>query len=270
MTVSTISPALRPALPSPAVPSHAESAARVWRDVVLALLRAAAVASVYALYAAARNRHGESSAGAVALAQQHAGAVASLETALGLPPEAALQALALHARWLVQLAGAFYGTAHFAVTLAVLIVLLARRPDRLIREGTALAGTTFAAVAVFALYPVAPPRLMPAGVGAQDTLATVGGVWSYDHGVLEHISDPFAAMPSLHLAWATWCAVVLWRLAPGLRHPRAWRLAAPVYPMLTLGAVLVTGNHWYLDTVAGVVLALAGSAATAWIWRGQP
>ena len=61
------------------------------------------------------------------------------------------------------------------------------------------------------LYPVAPPRLAGPDTGTVDTLATVGGVWSYDHGVLERISDPYAALPSLHPAWATWCGLLLWR-----------------------------------------------------------
>lgn len=251
MAVTTFCPATRPGRVS-----HAESAADVWRDVVVALSRAAGVAGVYAAYAAARNLHGQASAGAAALAERHAGTVVAVESWLGLPPEHTLQSLALRLPPLVKLAGAYYGTAHFAVTLGVLVLLLLRRPAQLVRDGTALAVTTFAAVAVFTVYPVAPPRLMPVGVGAVDTLATIGGVWSYDHGVLERISDPYAAMPSLHLAWATWCAVALWRLAPTLRRPRLWRTLAPAYPVLTLLAVLVTGNHWYLDTVAGTALSL--------------
>jgi membrane-associated phospholipid phosphatase len=92
-------------------------------------------------------------------------------------------------------------------------------------------------------------------------MATVGGLWSYNNGVMEHISDPFAAMPSLHIAWATWCSVALW---PLLR--RRWQRSLLVgYPFLTAFTVLATGTHWLLDLVAG-----GAALAMAWLllrWR---
>lgn len=220
-------------------------------------LRLLAVAALYALYAYARNQHGVASAAAWQSAQAHADGIVALQQWLQLPHERDLQQLVLGQGWLVRASGAYYGSAHFLVTAGLLLLLVLRRPDRLDRWGITLGVSTFAAVAVFASYPVAPPRLMPPGEATVDTLAVVGGVWSYDHGVLERISDPFAALPSLHLAWATWCALVLWSLADGSRRARAWRAAAVAHPVLTLVTVLVTGNHWYVDAVAGTALVLA-------------
>ena len=227
------------------------------RRPVVVVLRAAALVALYLLYAHARNAHGVASADAWETARRHADALVALQDALHLPPERDVQALVLGSEWLVRACGAFYGTAHFAVTVGVVLLLVVARSDLLVHWATVLVGSTFVAVGVFALHPVAPPRLMPDGQRTVDTLATVGGVWSYDHGVLERISDPFAALPSLHLGWATWCALVLWVVAAGTVHRRAWRAVAVAHPSLTLVAVLVTGNHWYVDAVAGVLLVLA-------------
>ena len=229
------------------------------RRLVLAL-RLVALVALYLLYAHARNAHGVASAGAWETATAHAEDLVALQTALRLPPEHEVQALVLGSEWLVRLSGAFYGTAHFAVTVGVVALLAARHADLLVRQVTVLVASTFVAVGVFALHPVAPPRLMPDGTRTVDTLATVGGVWSYDHGVLERISDPFAALPSLHLGWATWCALAIWALAARSARRRAWRAVAVAHPVLTLGAVLVTGNHWYVDAVAGTALVLAVAA----------
>lgn len=228
---------------------------------MLIAARMAAVVGLYALYAHARNTHGLASEAAWRTAQAHADVLVAVQTALHLPPERELQQLVLGSEALVRVSGAYYGSAHFLGTAAVLALLVLRGGGLLNRLGATLGLSTFVAVGVFVLYPVAPPRLMPPDTATVDTLATVGGVWSYDHGVLERISDPFAAMPSLHLAWATWCGLALWALARSARRPRAWQGAAVAHPVLTLVSVLVTGNHWYVDAVAGVLLVLA----VAWL-----
>lgn len=156
----------------------------------------------------------------------------------------------------MRASGAHYGSAHFLLTVAVLVWLALRRPRAFDRVAAVLAISTFVGVAVFAFYPVAPPRLMPPGLATVDTLAVYGGLLSYDHGVLEHISDPLAALPSLHLAWATWVALAL-RVTT-----RGWaRVAGLTHVVLTLVSVLVSGNHWYADALAGTALVLLVAAA---------
>lgn len=182
----------------------------------------------------------------------------AVQEALGLPSERDLQEPFLRWDLLVRASGAFYGSAHFLVTVGTLLFLALRRPRHVDRWGGVLAVTTFAAVLCFVLLPTAPPRLMPPGsspeIATVDTLAVVGGLVSYDHGVLERISDPFAAMPSLHVAWAVWCALALWS-SGALRVPRAG-LWLSLHPALTVFTVVVTGNHWLLDLVAGAALVL--------------
>jgi membrane-associated phospholipid phosphatase len=61
-------------------------------------------------------------------------------------------------------------------------------------------------------------------------------------------ANQFGAMPSLHLAWAAWCSLALWRMST-----RTWvRALALLYPLLTTFAVLATGNHYLLDVLAGL------------------
>ncbi|MHB8234824.1 MAG: phosphatase PAP2 family protein, partial [Solirubrobacteraceae bacterium] len=73
-------------------------------------------------------------------------------------------------------------------------------------------------------------------------------------GALASAANQLAAMPSLHMAWAGWCTLALWR---GSKRPLV-RVLAAIYPCLTAFAVLATGNHFLLDIVAGLVaLALA-------------
>ena len=69
---------------------------------------------------------------------------------------------------------------------------------------------------------------------------------------MQKVSNQYAAMPSLHFAWSTWCALVL---VPTVRN-RALKWLAAAYPGLTLFAIVVTGNHFWLDA--------AGMWAGAW------
>jgi hypothetical protein len=180
--------------------------------------------------------------------------VLSAEKQLHIGAEHGLQVAALHATWLIRSANVFYGSAHFLVTAAVLIWLYRRQPDRYRRWRTVLAIGTGLALIGFIVFPVLPPRMLPPTYGFQDTLHSLGGLWSFNSGVVEHISDPFAAMPSLHLCWATWCTAVL---VPGLRH--RWSKALAIsYPIVTAVVVVVTGNHYLLDLVGGVACLAIG------------
>ena len=101
----------------------------------------------------------------------------------------------------------------------------------------------------FLLYPVAPPRFLP-GVGFVDSVAEAG--FGPTHGG-PVTADQFGAFPSLHLAWAVWTAVVACRLTFIKTLRRLWLC----YPAITAAVVVVTGNHYLLDVLAGALVALA-------------
>ena len=86
-------------------------------------------------------------------------------------------------------------------------------------------------------------------------LQQVGGLWSFRTPAIERISDPFAALPSLHLVWATWCAFALY---PAVAYRRWLRAAVIGYPVVTAAVVIVTANHYLLDVIAGVAVAAIG------------
>ena len=73
------------------------------------------------------------------------------------------------------------------------------------------------------------------------------------------LTNEYAAMPSLHVAWALWCG---WQVAAYARHK--WvRVVGVLYPVSTVIAVMGTGNHFFLDVVGGVVVLLLAAVLVA-------
>lgn len=225
---------------------------RWWLEIPLAV-------AFYWAYATIRDLHGTATAHAARLAREHGFAVLHAEQALGIDVERGVQTVVMHSRPFVVAMDVFYGTGHFLFTAGVFFWLLFRGSPQIYRRArNVLAIGTAIALVGFALYATMPPRLMPPSVKTIDTLDAVGGLWSYNHGVLEHISDPFAAMPSLHVVWASWVAYAL-----TLRmHSSRWRWLFWLYPAITSFVIIATGTHWTLDLAGGaLVFAIAVWAA---------
>jgi membrane-associated phospholipid phosphatase len=211
--------------------------------------------ALYVAYDATRDlKHGS-----VLTADHHGWQLLHWEEAAHLAPEHALNQELWHAAPLAVLAAYFYATLHFLVTPGVLVWLYRRHPRSYRRARTVLASATVMALVGFWLFPTTPPRLLP-GSGIRDTLADVHqwGWWSGPTSAprgLGSLANEFAAMPSLHLAWALWAG---WLIA---RHARRLtpRIAGLAYPVLIAVVVMSTGNHYLLDVLAGV--ALMGVAA---------
>jgi PAP2 superfamily len=225
-------------------------AQRWWLEIPLAVL-------FYAVYARIRDWNGSATSHHVTLARNHGYDVLRAEKWLHLDLEKGAQTVFLPAHGLIRAMNVFYGTAHFLITLGVFVwLLLASSPAFFRRARNVLAIGTAIGLVCFALYPTMPPRLMPPGVNTVDTMDVVGGLWSYNRGVLEHIADPFAAMPSLHIVWSSWVAYVIWSRLNQSSH-RRWRHVAWLYPAATALIVVVTGTHWVLDLVGGAVVFVA-------------
>jgi hypothetical protein len=82
----------------------------------------------------------------------------------------------------------------------------------------------------------------------------VGGLWSFDSKKLDSVSNQYAAMPSLHIGWSTWCMLVLLRFA----KRRRTKILAVAYPILTLTAIVATANHYIIDAAGGLAIVGAG------------
>jgi hypothetical protein len=246
--------------PPPASPVDPSSNPVRWaREVGL-------IVGFYLLYSLVRNRFGSAS---VAAADAYANAVRviDLERAFGIFNEADVQSWFLGAPGFLRAVNIYYGTLHFIVPIGVLAFLALRHPAAYRFWRTTILATTAVALVGFALMPLMPPRLLcecPYGAGTVaaadgqpvfvDTLAEFGGLWSFDSSTVQAVSNQYAAMPSLHVGWALWCALAM---LPFLR--RWWAKALAVaYPGATTLAVVITGNHFWLDAVGGVAVVAVG------------
>ncbi len=191
----------------------------------------------------------------------HGRQILSAESALGIDPERALDHwLALH-HTLGLVLSDYYDNAHFIVTLGLLGWLWWKRADIYRPLRSMLVLVNVLAFLVFWLFPVAPPRMLG---GFTDVVAQSGAFGSWHSGSLASHANQLAAMPSLHIAWALWCTLVVWRLSR-----RVWlRALAVLYPCITGFAVLSTGNHYVFDIVAGA-LTLAAAVLLVRLYAAQ-
>lgn len=209
-------------------------------------VEAALVAGFYQWYSAARYLVG----GSMAAAQRNAMHVVAWERTLGIFNESSVQAAAVAHPALVHAAAYYYGTAHFIVPTVALVVLYRRDRGRYVTWRNALAWTSVLAVAAFALFPTMPPRLL--GPAFHFTGVSAPGL---DRPVVPALYNGFAAMPSLHAAYASWAVAALWPVL------RSWwaRALFVAHFVVTVAVVIVTANHFYLDVFGGVVVMAIGT-----------
>jgi hypothetical protein len=156
----------------------------------------------------------------------------------------------------------YYTSFHFVVPLSVLAVLYWRRPVDYRWARASLGFTTLLALVGFWLYPLAPPRLMPA-LGVIDTVHGAQDFSKPDYGTLTALTNQYAAMPSLHFGWSLWCGVVIAVIAP-----KWWMKGLGLlHPFFTVSAIVGTGNHWVLDAVGGAVV-VAGGFGLSYLFQG--
>lgn len=215
------------------------------------LIEVAVLGTVFLLYELGRHavRARES------LAFDDAELLIALQKNLLLPRETTVQGWFLgHDAWLTA-ANVFYVSVHFPATIAFLVWLWACRPRVYSWARTALVSTTMVALLLHVTFPLAPPRMMP---GFVDTMAVYGPT-AYGEGT-ETVANQFAAMPSLHAAWAFVVGLVMFQV---VRHRARWLFL--LHPALTVLVVVVTANHYWLDVVAaGFLVWLAVLAQSAW------
>ncbi len=237
--MALLAPPCPSATPEPAdTKPTAFRAPRLWREILL-------VIAFYGAYTLVRLLipHDEPAAYA------HAGQVLRLEHALGLDFELSLNHALMHSEGLARLANAFYATAHFVVTLTVLVWLYRQRPRYFRWLRTSLMLATGIALIGFWVYPLAPPRFL-GGQGFVDPVTAFHTFGLYSSPQAGSMTNQFAAMPSMHAGWSLWCAVAVVTLS---RRPLI-KMAAALYPIVTLMVIFSTANHYLLDAVAGVTV----------------
>ncbi len=193
-------------------------------------------------------------------AETDAGTVVRLERSLHVFDEATIQHAAGHVAGLPTFLGYAYVSLHLAGTVAVLVWVYRRRRDAYARLRNTLALTSGLAIAGYALFPTAPPRL--AGVGIADTVTRSTAV-DLHSTLVSRLYNPYAAVPSVHIAFSLTVGFAIVRLA---RRP-LWRVAGALYPAFVLFVIVATGNHFFFDAAAGSAVAAIALAATAFAPR---
>lgn len=219
-----------------------ESKRRIAGELLIGLL-------VFGLYSLVQMMHGPAREHA---ADRHGRDIFDLERRLHLDVEPALN------RWLAPhdvlrtLANYEYAITYVVAAGITLVWLYARRPDRYREMRNSFVVLNLLGIATFALYPVAPPRLL-AGTHFIDTVRE-GHTWgSWGSPLVTH-ANQLAAMPSLHVAWALWVSVVL----AELRHTRTVQAVSLVHVGVTLFVIMATANHFLLDAVGGALVVWLG------------
>ncbi len=146
-----------------------------------------------------------------------------------------------------------YSNLHLPLIIGTMVWVFTQRRSQWNLYRNWFLAMNFIAVIVFALLPTAPPRMIfTSGVADINFL----------HGVREHIlengvlANPFAAMPSLHFAYALFIGIILFALG----RQRWLRYGGFSYAVLVLVAIVATGNHFIIDAFAGGLVVLA-----AWV-----
>ncbi len=181
-------------------------------------------------------------------AEADASRIVRLERSLHVFDEATIQHAAAQVGGLPTFLGYAYVSLHLAGTVAVLIWVYRRRRDAYARLRNTLALASGLAIAGYALFPTAPPRL--AGIGVRDTVSSTTAV-DLHSTLVSSLYNPYAAVPSVHIVFSVIVGVAVARLA---RRP-LWRAAGAVYPVFVLFVIVATGNHFFFDAAAGAAVA---------------
>ncbi|MFJ3668264.1 phosphatase PAP2 family protein [Streptomyces sp. NPDC090106] len=224
---------------------------RLWFEILL-------IAVSYWTYSLIRNAVPEQKAEAL----RNADWIWRVEHDLGIAVEQSVNHAVNSVGWLIVGMNYYYATLHFVVTLGVLVWLFRSHPGRYAATRTVLFATTGVALVGYYLFPLAPPRLMN-GTGFIDTVVVHRTWGSMASGDLKHMSNQYAAMPSMHIGWSVWSGLTIFALASV-----PWvRVLGLLYPTATLVVIVATANHFWLDAVGGL-LCLAFGFTVARLWYG--
>jgi membrane-associated phospholipid phosphatase len=202
---------------------------------------------------------------------EHARWLLEIEQKLGLDWELRVQQATVHHEWLVQAANNYYVYGFLPVLVFCTILGAWRAPAAFAWWRSVFAISLMLALVGFAVFPLTPPRLLPPSYGYVDTLLLYGPHYYGDatgsslfnaYGSIPSVVNVYAAMPSMHIAWSIVAGALLIAIARG--RWLAWVIAV-LHPTLMAIAVVLTGNHYVLDIVFGII-ALLISIGLARFW----
>ena len=239
---------------------------RGWRD---ALLQVGLFLLVYQGYQVVRGLVD----GKEAIAMANGERLIDLERSLGTFFEPGLQQALLDQRWLIDIANFAYFNTHFVVTTAFLGWLYLFRNEFFPFVRNMFMIAMVLALVGYAAFPTAPPRFFPE-YGFTDTVASFTGI-EQDEAAASFLVNPFAAVPSMHIAFALMLAAP----AAALSRTALARGLWSAYPLVVFFVIVVTANHYWFDAAAGAAVAclaavgahqLARLRHERWSWPDVP
>jgi hypothetical protein len=155
----------------------------------------------------------------------------------------------------------WYSTAHYIITLVVLVWLYLHHRQHYVNLRRALVVATLLALGLYLLLPTAPPRFV-GGFTDVLNLHSSQGWWGSDASAprgMGHLTNELAAFPSLHAGWSLWVAIAIYEAS----RSRVLRTLGWTHAALTAVVIVGTANHWTLDVIVGWLVVLVGCVAVA-------
>lgn len=241
----------------------AESARPLWLDIVFEI---AILTGVYLVYAFSRGSLDAKSS----VALDHARTLMDIERSLGIFVERDIQSLFLGNSVLTHLANVLYTICYYpAVILFALWAYWRHRPKYKFVRTVFVISAAIAFIS-FALYPMAPPRFFDGSpdrvaLGAEDLgfVDTIADHWHANESPDQRFYNPYAAMPSLHFAWALMVGIGIWWMT----RSRWGRALGVLLPIGMFFGIVGTANHFILDAAAGAAVIGIAFGLAALIYR---
>jgi hypothetical protein len=237
-----------------------------WRDLVRQLALCGAAYLAYSLVRGLVQ-------GRAAAAFQHARDLIQFERTLHFFVEPSIQAWAMGSHLLMDISSWLYLNAQSSITVAALVYLYMRHNQSFYFVRNMFIIAFAIALAGYAAFPTAPPRFLPEW-GFIDSVSDFTGMGlSHDTPAMEALFNPYAAVPSMHVAFALMIGWPLASLSRTLPARLLWRL----YPLLIAFVIVATANHFILDALLGALTAGLSALAAARLaqvgpvgWRFRP
>ena len=196
----------------------------------------------------------------------HARELISFERTLHLFVEPSVQAWGSGSRVLMDFSSWLYVNAQTTVTVSALVYLYVRHNRNFYFVRNMFMIAMAIALVGYTVFPTAPPRFMPEW-GFIDSVSDFTGVHvSHASASMSALFNPYAAVPSMHVAFAL---MIGWPLARLVRH-RAARVLWFVYPFLMAFVIVVTANHFIVDALLGALTAGLSAYGALWLARARP
>jgi PAP2 superfamily protein len=192
--------------------------------------------------------------------------IINLERVLHVFVEPSVQAWVQGRHWLMDITDWSYLNAHYFVTIGALLFIYLRRNDSFYFVRNMFMIAMAIALVGYALYPTAPPRLMPEW-GFTDSISQFMGVAHLDYGPEKAFLNFYAAVPSMHVCFAIMVGWPMRRLVSSRPAKFVWS----IYPLFITFVVVATGNHYLADAFLGAVTAgISALLADRLLARARP